>query len=63
MECANRSAGQSQTAIAAAMKTSQSSVARLEGAIYDARMSTLDRYADALGCRIEYRLVPVGERP
>lgn len=47
----------SQTAVAAAMNTSQSALARLEGAA-DTRLSTLDRYAAALGCRVEYRLVP-----
>ena len=36
--------GRSQTAVAAEMKTSQSSVARLEGSADDARLSTLDRY-------------------
>jgi HTH-type transcriptional regulator/antitoxin HipB len=53
-----RASAQSQTAVAAAMRSSQSSVARLETSASDARMSTLDRYAHVLGCRIEYRLVP-----
>ncbi len=47
----------SQTTVAAAMNTSQSALARLEGAA-DTKLSTLERYAAALGCRVEYKLVP-----
>lgn len=50
---------QSQTAVAAGMKTSQSSIARLEGAAGDARISTIDRYAEALGFRIQWHLLPL----
>jgi seryl-tRNA synthetase len=50
---------QSQTAVAAEMKTSQSSVARLEGSAGDARLSTVDRYAEALGFRIQWHLLPL----
>ena len=49
----------SQTEVAAAMATSQSTLARLEARADDARLSTIDRLADALGYRVEYRLVPV----
>jgi hypothetical protein len=52
----------SQTAVAAAMRSSQSSIARLETSATDARLSTLDRYAHALGYRVEYSLVPEGAR-
>ncbi len=38
-----------QTAVAAAMQTSQSFVARLESAADDAKRSTIERFADALG--------------
>jgi hypothetical protein len=51
----------SQTAVAAAMQSSQSSIARLETSATDARLSTLDRYAHALGYRVEYSLVPEGQ--
>jgi Helix-turn-helix domain len=48
----------SQTAVAAAMRTSQSTVARLEGSAADTKLSTVERYAAALGYRVEYHLVP-----
>ena len=51
----------SQTAVAAAMRSSQSSIARLETSATDARLSTLDRFAHALGYRVEYSLVPEGQ--
>lgn len=49
----------SQTALAAEMETSQSSVARLEGAAGDARLSTIDRYVQALGFRVQWHLLPL----
>jgi hypothetical protein len=55
-----REGEQSQTAVAAAMNSSQSSIARLETSATDARMSTLDRYAHALGYRVQYHLIPEG---
>ena len=48
--------GLSQTEIGARMKTSQSAVARLESGDADVRLSTLERYAVALGQRLEWRL-------
>lgn len=51
----------SQTAVAAAMNSSQSSIARLETSATDARMSTLDRYARVLGYRLQYHLIPEGQ--
>lgn len=53
------SRGRTQTAVAAEMNSSQSSVARLEGSAYDARLSTIDRYAEALGFRIQWHLLPI----
>lgn len=47
----------SQTTIAARMGTSQSAVARIETGEIDIRMSTLDRYAAAIGQKIVFRIV------
>jgi ribosome-binding protein aMBF1 (putative translation factor) len=48
--------GLSQTEVAALMGTSQSAVARLESGDADLRLSTLERYAAALGQRLDIRL-------
>jgi hypothetical protein len=48
----------SQTAVAAAMETSQSFVARLETTAADAKISTVDRYAESLGYVLQYHLIP-----
>jgi predicted transcriptional regulator len=48
--------GLSQTEVAARMGTSQSAVARLEAGELDVRLSTLERYAAALGQRIDFKL-------
>lgn len=51
-----QSAGLSQTEVAARMGTSQSAVARLEAGGADARASTLERYAAAIGGQISWLL-------
>jgi len=48
--------GLSQTEVAARMGTSQSSVARLESGEADFRLSTLERYAAAVGRVLDVRL-------
>jgi len=48
--------GLSQTAVAAMMGTSQSAVARLESGDVDAKLSTVERYAAALGHKVEWRI-------
>jgi hypothetical protein len=48
----------SQTLVAAAMHTSQPTLARLETTAADAKLSTIERFADALGYSVEYHLVP-----
>jgi transcriptional regulator with XRE-family HTH domain len=48
--------GLSQTEIGARMRTSQSAVARLESGDADIRLSTLERYAAAVGQRLDWRL-------
>lgn len=55
--------GLSQTEIAARMGTSQSAVARLESGDLDARLSTLERYAAALGRTVNWQLRPSEESP
>jgi len=54
------SRGLSQTAVAARMSTSQPVVARLEAGDLDSRISTLERYADAVGVELEMRLTDRG---
>src|ERR1700728_2025348 len=51
-----QSSGLSQTEVAARMGTSQSAVARLESGDADARASTLERYAAAVGGHISWQL-------
>ena len=51
---------QTQTAVAAAMATSQSFVARLERTAAD-EVSTVERYAWSLGCVVQYHLVPLDQ--
>ena len=51
-----QAAGLSQTEVAALMGTSQSAVARLESGAADARASTLERYAAAIGRQITWRM-------
>jgi hypothetical protein len=51
----------SQTRVAAAMRTSQPTLARLETTAADAKLSTVERFAGALGYAIEYHLVPAGK--
>jgi transcriptional regulator with XRE-family HTH domain len=48
--------GLSQTTVAARMGTSQSAVARLESGAADVRLSTLRRYAEALGQTLSVEL-------
>jgi transcriptional regulator with XRE-family HTH domain len=48
--------GLSQTEVAARMGTSQSAVARLESGDADVRLSTLERYASAVGFELRWQL-------
>jgi transcriptional regulator with XRE-family HTH domain len=51
-----RAAGLSQAEVADRMGTSQPAVARVEAGAVDARLSTLQRYAEAVGRRLELHL-------
>ena len=51
-----RAQGLSQTEVAARMGTSQSAVARLEASTGDLKVSTLERYAAAVGAPIAWTL-------
>jgi transcriptional regulator with XRE-family HTH domain len=51
--------GLTQTEVAARMGTSQSAVARLESGDADVRLSTLERYAAAIGHELSWQLTPV----
>ena len=58
-----RSAGLSQTEVAARMGTSQSAVARLETGDADVRVSTLERYAAAIGSQVAWQARPGRTQP
>lgn len=56
-----RDVGLSQADVAERMRTSQSAVARLEANRGDLRMSTLERYARALGLTMRFGVAPIDE--
>ncbi len=51
-----RRLGLSQTTVAARMGTSQSAVARLESGAADVRLTTVERYAAAVGRQLDWQL-------
>jgi predicted transcriptional regulator len=60
---ARRESELSQTEIASRMGTSQSAVARLESGQLDARLSTVERYAAALGRTVDWQVRPSEDSP
>ena len=58
-----RKLGLSQTLVAARMGTSQSALARLEGGESDPRISTVERYALAMGEELAHRGVAARKAP
>jgi ribosome-binding protein aMBF1 (putative translation factor) len=56
-----RAAGMSQDEVARRMGTSQPAVARLEAGQVDARVSTVQRYAGAVGAQLHLRATPMGD--
>jgi len=64
MIAARQRAGLSQTQVAHRMGTRPPAIARLEspGSQHSPSVRTLSRYAEAVGCRLEVRLVPESTR-
>ena len=62
---ARAAAGLTQAEVAARVGTTQSAIARLEsgGSGHSPSIATLQRYAKALGCRVEVRFVRDGDPP
>lgn len=58
--CLRIERGLTQAQLAALMGTKQPNIARFESGRQDPRLSFLRRLADALGCRLEVRMVPKG---
>lgn len=56
---ARHAAGLTQAQVAEEMQTTQSAVSEMEGGITDPRLSTLQRYARAIGLVIEIEAAPV----
>jgi len=64
MADARLAAERTQTELGAAVGTSQAQIARIEKGDADCRISSVERYAAALGFEVRYELVPVaGGRP
>jgi DNA-binding XRE family transcriptional regulator len=60
---ARKQSGLTQEEVAASMGTTKSAVSRLEGAgKHSPSVSTLKKYARAVGCEVEIRLVPASPR-
>ncbi|MGH9137203.1 MAG: helix-turn-helix domain-containing protein [Acidimicrobiales bacterium] len=60
-EC-RRSAGLTQSQLAQRMRTSQGQVTRFESGA-DTRLSTVARYAAAVGMKVEWTLAPIAKSP
>lgn len=61
---ARTQAGLTQEEVATSMGTTKSAVSRLEGAgKHSPSVSTLQKYARAVGCEVEIRLVPSHREP
>ncbi|MCI7457751.1 helix-turn-helix domain-containing protein [Actinomyces urogenitalis] len=58
---ARESAGLTQEQVAELMGTNQGTISRFESRTTDARMSTLRRYAKAVGVTISYEVTPFSE--
>lgn len=55
---AREKSGLTQEAVARKLKTQKSAISRIENHADDVRLSTLRRYADAVGARLNIQLLP-----
>jgi HTH-type transcriptional regulator/antitoxin HipB len=58
LQLAREAAGMTQQQVAERMGTKKSAISRLENNAGDVRLSTLQRYAEAVGCRIVIEVAP-----
>ncbi len=60
LQVAREQAGMTQQQVAERMGTKKSAISRLENNAGDVRLSTLQRYAEAVGCRLVMEVAPLG---
>ena len=58
---ARSASGLTQAQVAKRMKTNQTTVARLESGRHKPSLATLEKYAEAVGRKVQIRLVPISE--
>lgn len=63
MADARLASDRTQTELGAAVGTSQAQIARIEKGDADCRISSVERYAAALGFEVRYQLVPANDAP
>ncbi|HEX6910134.1 MAG TPA: helix-turn-helix transcriptional regulator [Longimicrobium sp.] len=61
LHVARERAGMTQQQVAERMGTKKSAISRLENNAGDVRLSTLQRYAEAVGCRLVIEVAPLEE--
>lgn len=61
LQVAREQAGLTQQQVAERMGTKKSAISRLENNAGDVRLSTLQRYAEAVGCRLVIDVAPMEE--
>jgi transcriptional regulator with XRE-family HTH domain len=62
LQVAREQAGMTQQQVAERMGTKKSAISRLENSAGDVRLSTLQRYAEAVGCRLAIDVAPLEEK-
>lgn len=61
LQAAREAAGMTQQQVAERLGTQKSAISRIENHAADMRLSTLQRYAEAVGCRLVLELAPPAE--